>query len=143
MLVDKNNITDLLPQREPILMIDFLISSDETTTVTNFEVRDSNMFVRDNELQEGGIIENIAQTAAARAGYYYKTQNQTPPMGFIGAITKVIIARYPKVGEVLRTMVEVKSEVFSVTLVKGVTFVGEEQIAECEMKIVIDDTKRS
>jgi 3-hydroxymyristoyl/3-hydroxydecanoyl-(acyl carrier protein) dehydratase len=143
MLVEKNNITDLLPQRHPILMIDSLISQNELVTVTNFEVLDSNMFVRDSELQEGGIIENIAQSAAARAGYYYKIHNQTPPMGFIGAITKVIIARYPKVGETLRTVIEMKSEVFNITLVKGITFVGEEQIAECEMKIVIDDSKKS
>lgn len=143
MLVEKNNITDLLPQRHPILMIDSLISQNELVTVTNFEVLDSNMFVRDNELQEGGIIENIAQSAAARAGYYYKIHNQTPPMGFIGAVTKVIIARYPKVGETLRTVIEMKSEVFNITLVKGITFVGEEQIAECEMKIVIDDSKKS
>lgn len=143
MLIEKNNITDLLPQRKPILMIDSLLSQNETITVTNFVVSDSNMFVRDNELQEGGILENIAQSAAARAGYYYKIHNEVPPMGFIGAITKVLIARYPKVGETLRTVIEMKSEVFNITLVKGTTFVGEEQIAECEMKIVIDDSKKS
>jgi len=143
MLVEKNKITELLPQRNPILMIDSLVSQNETFTVTNFEVLDSNMFVRDMELQEGGILENIAQSAAARAGYFYKLHNQVPPMGFIGAITKVLIARHPKVGENLRTVVEKKSEVFNITLIKGVTYIGDEQIAECEMKIVIDDSKKS
>ena len=143
MLVEKNNITDLLPQRDPILMVDSLISQTETATETMFTIIPTNMFVRDHELQEGGILENIAQSAAARAGYYYKLQNQIPPMGFIGAITKVLIARYPKVGETLKTVIEIKSQVFNITLVKGTTFVGEEQIAECEMKIVIDDSKKS
>lgn len=143
MLVEKNNITDLLPQRDPIVMIDSLISQNETTTVTTFEVLASNIFIRDNELQEGGILENIAQSAAARAGYFYKLRNQTPPMGFIGAITKVLIERYPTIGETLRTSIEMKSEVFNITLIKGTTYIDNEQIAECEMKIVIDDSKKS
>lgn len=143
MLVDKENITDLLPQRPPILMVDVLMEQDELQTTTHFEVLDMNLFIRDHELQESGIIENIAQTAAARAGYYYKMHNETPPLGFIGAVSKVKINRYPKVGEVLRTRVEMKSEVFNITLIKGFTYVGDEQLAECEMKIVIDDPRKA
>ncbi|MCG8573256.1 MAG: hypothetical protein MI810_00110 [Flavobacteriales bacterium] len=143
MLVNKENITDLLPQRPPILMIDTLMHQDEQKTITNFDVLDSNIFVRDGEFQESGIIENIAQTAAARAGYYYKMHNETPPLGFIGAVSKVKIDRYPKVGETLTTTVEMKNEVFTVTLIKGTTYVGEEKIAECEMKIVIDDPRKA
>ncbi len=143
MLVDKENITELLPQRPPILMIDTLISQDEERTVTHFEILDTNMFIRDGEFQESGIIENIAQTAAARAGYYYKMHNETPPLGFIGAVSKVKIDRYPKSGDTLRTMVEMKHEVFNITMIKGYTFIGDEQIAECEMKIVIDDPRKA
>ena len=143
MLVNKENITELIPQRPPILMIDSLLDQSQEHSETSFEVLDSNMFVRDGELQESGIIENIAQTAAAGAGYYYKTHNETPPLGFIGAVSKVKIDRYPKVGEVLRTRVEIRNEVFQVSLVKAYTFVGDEQLAECEMKIVIDDPRKA
>lgn len=142
MLIEKNEITTLLPQRPPILMVDELLSQDEVKTTTRFEVLDSNLFIRKGEMQEGGIIENIAQSAAARAGYYYQQQNVTPPLGFIGAISKVKINRYPKVGEVLNTLIEMKSEVFNITLIKGTTFINDEQIAECEMKIVIDDPNK-
>ena len=143
MLVEKENITDLLPQRPPILMIDSLLYQDDQRTETVFEILDTTMFVRDGEMQEGGIIENIAQTAAARAGYYYKMHNEIPPLGFIGAVSKVRISKYPKVGDRVKTVVEMKSEVFNITLIKGYTFLGDEQIAECEMKIVIDDPRKA
>jgi len=139
MLIEKKDIESLVPQRSPILMIDELIEQDEHKTVTHFKVLENNLFIRNDEMEEAGIIENIAQSAAARAGYYYQQQNATPPLGFIGAVSKVKISRYPKVGEQLRTLIEMKSEVFNITLIKGSSFVGDEQIAECEMKIVIDD----
>lgn len=124
-------------------MIDTLDYQDDQRTETAFEVLSSNMFVRDGKMQEGGVIENIAQTAAARAGYYYQQHNETPPLGFIGAVSKVVIDRYPSVGETLRTVVTMKSEVFNITLITGQTFVGDEQIAQCEMKIVIDDPRKA
>jgi len=141
MLITKDKITELIPQRPPILMIDELVAQDDQQTITAFEIKPDNLFVSDHELEEAGIIENIAQSAAARAGYYYQLHNQKPPLGFIGAISKVIISRYPKVGEKLKTVIVLKSEVFNISLIKGTTFVGETQIAECEMKIVIDDQK--
>lgn len=145
MLVDKENITDLLPQRAPILMVDTLEEWDKETreTKTSFVVEESNMFVKDGKLQEGGVIENIAQTAAAGAGYYYKINNETPPLGFIGAVSKVKINRYPNVGEKLHTTVAIKNEVFTVTLVTAYSEVNGERIAECEMKIVIDDPRKA
>ena len=143
MLIEKKDIESLVPQRSPILMIDELIEQDEQKTVTHFEVLNTNLFIRNGEMEEAGIIENIAQSAAARAGYYYQQQNATPPLGFIGAVSKVKINRYPKVGEKLKTLIEMKSEVFNITLIKGSSFVGDEQIAECEMKIVIDDQTRT
>ena len=123
-------------------MVDSLISQTEDKTVTNFEILATNMFVKDKEMQEAGIIENIAQSAAARAGYYYQKQSMTPPLGFIGAISKLKIDRYPLVGEVLSTVIEMKSEVFNITLIKGTTYIDGAQIAECEMKIVIDDSDK-
>ena len=137
MLIDQENITKLVPQRPPILMIDSLILQDKDSTVTHFEVREDNMLVRDGELMPEGMIENIAQTAASRAGYEYHIRSVTPPLGFIGAISKVNIHQLPKVGEVLKTTVTVKSEIFGITLIKGEIHLNDTLAAECEMKIVI------
>ena len=141
MLIDQANITKLIPQRPPILMIDALLEQDDVSTSTSFEVRSDDMFIRDGKLLPEGMLENIAQTAAARAGYYYHQQNATPPLGFIGAITKVEINGQPKIGDVLKTTVSVKSEVFNITLIIGKIERNGEILAQCEMKIVLAESE--
>ena len=142
MLVSKDHIKNLIPQREPILMIDELVEQDEHKTVTSFLVTPENMFMRDGKLQEGGLLENIAQSAAARAGYYYHQMNENPPLGFIGAISKVKIEGFPEANDLLKTTIEMKSEVFNITLIRGFVEVNGNIIADCEMKIVIDDNRK-
>jgi len=90
-LVSKEQITDYIPQRNPILMIDTINYCEDKVIKTNFEVRVDNIFVKDGLLYEPGIIENIAQTAAAKAGYEVKKYGAEPLVGFIGAIKDLII----------------------------------------------------
>jgi predicted hotdog family 3-hydroxylacyl-ACP dehydratase len=139
-LVDKNHITDYIPQKSPIVMIDAIISCDDVSVTTQFEVQTNNIFVRDNFLQEPGVIENMAQTAAAKAGYEAKKQNAEPFLGFIGAIKDLKIHSLPKVGDIIKTTVTVKMDVMGITLIGAASSCGNTQIADCEMKIVIQKT---
>ena len=66
------DIHTLLPQQEPFVMIDTLVAFDELTTVTETTINERRMFVADSVMSEAGIIENIAQTCAARIGYVNK-----------------------------------------------------------------------
>lgn len=125
----------LLPQRPPMVMVDRLTYIDETLAVTEFEVRADNIFVRDGRLDETGLVENVAQTCAARIGY----MNRELKIGVIGAIRNFETVRLPRVGERLRTEVRVVSEIFGMTLVEGTVECGGERIAGCEMKISITD----
>lgn len=125
----------LLPQRPPMVMVDRLTYIDEMLAVTEFEVRADNIFVRDGRLDETGLVENVAQTCAARIGY----MNRELKIGVIGAIRNFETVRLPRVGERLRTEVRVVSEIFGMTLVEGTVECGGERIAGCEMKISITD----
>ena len=58
-LVSKENITEYIPQQHPIVMIDTITHFDELSITTTFTVRPANIFFRDGELKEPGIIENI------------------------------------------------------------------------------------
>ena len=69
MLVSKENILTLIPQRPPFVMIDEFSSSSALSTRTKFHVTAENIFADEGMLAEAGLVENIAQTAAARAGY--------------------------------------------------------------------------
>jgi len=136
-LVTIENITEYIPQRAPIVMIDTLEYCEGNVTTTSFEVWADNMFVKDGELQEPGIIENIAQTAAAKAGYEIKKHGAEPMVGFIGAVKDLLIHGLPKVGDVLTTTVTIKMEVMGVTLVEGKTVCNGAEVASCEMKIIL------
>ena len=137
---EKINIEELLPQRKPFIMLDALTHFDETITRTRMQVKADNIFVENNELTGSGIIENIAQTCAARMGYINKyLQSGKVKIGFIGSIKDLVINEFPKTGDELKTTVEVVSEVFAITLVNAKVEISGKLIASCEMKISITD----
>ena len=131
------NVLNYIPQRLPIVMIDTLQRVDGAVTETVFTVLQNTLFVKDAVFQEPGLIENIAQTAAAGVGYTCALNNTAVPVGFIGAIKNLTIEYLPKVGDTLVTRVEVLEEIFDMTLIKGESFVGSIRVASCEMKIVL------
>jgi len=120
-------------------MVDKLLHCDPQTTKTAFTVREENIFVDNGVLAEAGLIENIAQTCAARAGNIGNeaTGNGGVKIGFIGMIRNLEIARLPKVGETLVTQVDLMDEVFQISLVNATVTIGDEIITSCEMKISI------
>lgn len=132
-----SDIVRYIPQRKPIVMVDTLVAVHEKVTETSFLVRAGALFVEEGVLQEVGLIENIAQTAAAGVGYQCAVANEVVPVGFIGAIKNLNIEYLPKVGDLLHTRVEVLEEIFDMSLIKGESFVSGKRVLVCEMKIVL------
>lgn len=143
LLVSKEHITEYIPQKPPIVMIDTLEYCEGPVTKTTFKIEEGHLFVKDGILHEPGIIENIAQTAAAKAGYEVKKHGREPLLGFIGAIKDLKIYGFPKVGELLETTVTIKTEVMGVTIIEGVSVSNGNKIAECEMKIFIQQPEQT
>ena len=79
-------ITNLIPQRSPFIMVDRVLSCDMTDAVTEFVVREDNIFLDQMTLAPTGIIENIAQSCAARMGCINMQQKESVKLGFIGDI---------------------------------------------------------
>ena len=79
-----SNILDLIPQRAPIVMVDELLDVYGIVSRSRFTIREENIFVDNGILSECGLIEHIAQSAAARVGYIFKSKNQPIPIGYIG-----------------------------------------------------------
>ena len=129
----------LLPQQEPFVMIDRLVHYDPVRTVTTLQVRPDNIFADEGHLSVAGLNENIAQTCAARMGYISFSSGERVKIGVIGAITNFSVSRTPLVGEVLTTTIDVVQEVFQVTLVHAMVRVGDEVIAETDLKIALQD----
>jgi 3-hydroxymyristoyl/3-hydroxydecanoyl-(acyl carrier protein) dehydratase len=96
--------------------------------------------MEDGILNSCALVENIAQTCAARMGYIneYILKDKVK-LGFIGDIKHLQVIRPVRLGEVLTTEVEVVQEVLQMTLVKARVKVGEELIVTADMKIALTD----
>jgi predicted hotdog family 3-hydroxylacyl-ACP dehydratase len=137
-IADKEHIIKLIPQKPPMVMVDKLFFSDETRTITGLSIIEENIFCQDGFLKEPGIIENIAQSAATRVGYYCEQNNITKiPIRFIAAIKKLQIFELPKIGTDIQTEIIIDYEVFDFSLVTGIIRQNEKIIAQCEMKIFL------
>jgi len=134
------DILTLLPQQRPFVLIDSMLTTDETITATSFLVGDDCIFCENGRLTESGIIENIAQTCAARMGYINKfLAHDSVKLGFIGAIRNLEIRRLPLAGQRIETKIEVLEEIFKMTLVAATVTHNSEIIASGEMKISLTD----
>jgi len=134
------DVLTLLPQHRPFVMIDKLLHCDTEVARTSLQVKEENIFCDNGCFSESGLVENIAQTCAARIGYInVYVDKKTVKLGFIGAIRNLEIFRLPKIGELLVTQIVTKEEVFKMTLINATIMVGEEMIVSCEMKISTAD----
>jgi predicted hotdog family 3-hydroxylacyl-ACP dehydratase len=138
----EENMLNLIPQRPPFVMVGNLLHSDEKLTRTSFLVREDNIFVENGELKEPGLIENIAQTAAAGAGYKAKLNNNPVAVGYIGAVKNLEIFAMPKINDELITEVTICPDFYrdDVTIISGKSWCNEKLMAQCEMKIFIGNS---
>ena len=132
-------ITCLIPQRPPFVMVDSVLSCDKVNAITTFRVRDDNIFLDDQELSATGIIENMAQSCAARMGCISRMRQDSIKIGFIGDIRNCTIERRPLCGETLITQVHIVEEVFNLTLATVTTTIDDEVIATARVKIALTD----
>lgn len=137
MIVNSDKVKELIPQKEPFIMVDELLTYTEDNLKSQFTVKSNNIFVENNYFLESGIIEHMAQSVALHTGYQFFLKNQPAPMGYIGSIKNVIINRLPKTGESLETIVEIIQEFMGVTMVNIETYCKDEIIAKSQMKTVL------
>lgn len=137
MIMQGEDLFSLIPQRPPIVEIDTLYEASATEAHTGLTVCENNYFCEEGRLSEAGLIEHIAQSAAAFAGYTTYLRGEEPHLGFIGEIKKCKIYELPELGAVLHTWIEFVSDVNGVSLMKAFTTVDLKKIAECQIKIFL------
>jgi len=132
------DVHELLPQQEPFVMISRLVAFDTVRTVSETDIREDNLFVDNGRFTASGLIENIAQTCAARIGYQNKYIHQGGiQLGFIAAVRRLEILDLPKVGETITTTVDVKQELLGMTLAEAVVTCDERTLVTTEIKIAV------
>ena len=131
------DILPLIPQKAPFVMIDHLTYSDEKSSRSEFRIREDNILVENGEFGECGMVENIAQTAAARAGYLNRNGDQPPTIGYIGAIKNLEVYALPKINDILETEITIDNQIFDVTLISANVKCRDKILAQCQMKVFI------
>lgn len=136
-LYSGEKIKELLPQREPILMVDKLYYCNADGCLTGVTIGIGNMFCdAEGRLSAEGIIEHMAQSASVYMGYNAIKQNKPQNIGYIGEVRDFELADVPHHGNSLETTIEVVSEVMNVVLVKATTTMcGGNKVASCRLKI--------
>jgi len=131
-------ITHLIPQKIPFVMVDSLLDFSETMVQSSFTVKSDNIFCKNAMFLESGLIENMAQTVALHTGYDFFLRGEPAPTGYIGSIKKIEIKQLPKLNETITTNVNILHEFMGVTLVEiEVENSNKQIIASGNMKTVI------
>ncbi|WP_315517721.1 pseudouridylate synthase [Hoylesella shahii] len=132
------NVRDLLPQQPPFVMVDCLLGFDNDTTTCGYTVPKDGIFTNDGCLSAEGLVENIAQTCAARQGFYNKyVLKRGVQLGFIGAIRNFRVMRLPRVGQQLKTTIRVEENVMGMTLASAIVECEGQTMATTEIKIAL------
>jgi 3-hydroxyacyl-[acyl-carrier-protein] dehydratase len=134
-LARKHEITNLIPQRHPMVMIHDLVESSDQHAKTLLTIEPNNQFVDNGKLREPGLIENIAQTAAAQVGYQCLAKNKPVPIGYIASIKNLKVIALPVVHSIISTTVRITNQILDVTVVEGRVEQNGKLLCSCEMRI--------
>lgn len=131
-------IAELLPQQPPFRFVDRLEDYSDEGAVVSFTPGAGNMLMEDGCLSAAGLMEHMAQASAARVGYYCKYVLHVPvSIGYIGQVRKFSLKRLPKEGELLRTQVHLRQEIFGITLSDMEVWAAGELIASASLKTAL------
>ncbi len=136
------NVIPLIPQRPPFVMVGKLLYTDQTITRSSFRVSGDNVFVKDSIFQEAGLMENIAQTAALRAGYIAQIENKPVAVGYIGAVSNFEIFLLPRAGDEIITEITLENQIFDITVLSGRAWHNGVLLAQCEMKLFVNSNNK-
>lgn len=138
--IKADRILDLIPQRPPMQLVSELLEASTHAAHTTWSIPTEPVwFCRQGQLLPVALLENMAQTAAAQAGFLALQSGAAPKVGFIGAIKNFAHNRLPTAGDLLHTRLQVLSEVLNFSVIQCEVFMNEEKIAWAELKIVLID----
>ena len=128
-----------VPQKPPFVLVDKLLYVDQKTSRCSFRIPEGNLFADDGFYSTAGLVESIAQTAAAGTGYLSRKENRPVPLGYIGAVQKLEVYNWPPVKSTIEMTINLITNVMQVSLVSGTVRLDGQILATCEMKIFVNN----
>lgn len=134
----ETNPLELIPQRPPMVLVDRFEGIDaEGVSTTGYTVVPAGLFVAGGRMSECGIIEHMAQSAAARIGWCCRAEGRPVPVGFIGAVSRLEFHDLPRTGAHLRTRLRIVQEIGPLSLAEVRTEADGRPLAEGNLKIYL------
>lgn len=118
-------------------MVDEVVSCEGCDAVTIFRLTPGNILIDGDRLSVAGIIENMAQSCAARMGCVDWMRGEPIKIGYVGDVKGCSIVRRPRIGETLHTHVHIVEKVLSLMLAEVTVSSDDEPIASARMKIAM------
>ena len=137
LVLEKEAVENLLPQKFPFVMVDRMYSFTETSLVSGLKITSDNIFFDQDIFLEAGLIEHMAQSVALHTGYDFFLRNKIAPTGYIGSIKEIEIKQLPKIDDTIQSTVTILQEFAGITLVDIVTTLNNKEIAKGQMKTVL------
>ena len=145
------DIRKYLPHRKSMLMVDELETLSKDFVKTKFLIDKNNIFIKDGNFIESGLVENIAQTCSVIAGSSYfnegdkRHENKSRVIGYISALKSVDIYEMPKVNDLLVSQGTMISRFdfdnYLTCTMKGQIFCGDRVLLDCLLNLFIKDTR--
>jgi predicted hotdog family 3-hydroxylacyl-ACP dehydratase len=133
------DVTQLLPHREPMVMINKLIQADEVKATARKTFFQDSYGVSEGKIAEPLLIEALAQTVAALHGYHLQQSGKEPPVGMLVGVSGFTMHQDPNVDQPLQLTVEITKTLGPFRIVEGQIHQGDKLIAQGSMKFFIEE----
>lgn len=131
-------IKKLIPQRDPVILVDTMFEPEGNEYHTSLLVRENNYFLEatDRLMAEPGLLEHIAQSANAAVSYERQAQGQPCAALYVAEVKKFHCYRRPRTGEVLDTQFTLDAQTADTIALVATVRVGQEVIADTQLKMM-------
>jgi len=128
-------VLSYIPQRPPFVFVDRILECGEHSILTDFVVPKEHQLVENGQLVAAGVMENLAQSCAARIGW--ENRDKGVRVGVIGGVSNWEFHYAPHVGDTLLTTIIIGTQVFDATIVQAETRCNGQLVAKCNMKVFL------
>ncbi|MBN2143103.1 MAG: hypothetical protein JW774_00620 [Candidatus Aureabacteria bacterium] len=134
-IADKKMISDLVPHKPPMLLIDRLIKTEKTRSTAEVFIRDDNLFLKEDKTVDEMIFpELIAQTALIHEAWQHPNHKA---QAYLTAFRNIIINRCATSGELLIVGIKYISKLENLSWVEGTVYSVKEKLARGEVAVWI------
>lgn len=131
------DILSLIPQRPPFVFVSRLLTADEEHAVAEYTIPADCPLLQGERFTTAGLLENMAQTCAARIGYLQVAQQQPVRIGYIGALNPLDVRAWPQAGDTITCEVVLTESVFDISLFHCTSRRGDTLLAEGNLKLAL------